>query len=300
MRTRWSKEKRRGGPRRCPGPSHARAPGFAESETVLWEEDLDTPVLLLAHTGRCRHARIVHAATGDGHIAARDTKSSQSSRHSVRPPLGKPLIVAGRARQIGVPSDLQSYRATRMVLLRGELEDLVALRRDVVLIPVEEDEVDLLRRRRWCCRRQRRRRRRRRHAELHRYAGYDVVRPVFGGKAAACAAVDTFVTVRERVPCRAVVGDRRAGGPQVTIVEVKRDYRAEIVAKARDPLVAEIPGAAVQEGAAECLGPLHGERGRRRDWRAYGIGQGEGVDRQVVDDFHRTDAGSDMGSDRPA
>jgi hypothetical protein len=70
-------------------------PETLENETALcWEEDLDASVLRLAHTWRRRHAQIVEAVTGNGHVAARDTQSGKTARHSIRPPLGEPLVVA--------------------------------------------------------------------------------------------------------------------------------------------------------------------------------------------------------------
>src|SRR5205814_6069992 len=67
---------------------------------------------------------------------------------------------------------LERHATTRAILVRGELDDLLALRSDVVFIPIEEHEIHLMRRRR---RRGRRRRRRgsRRGTELHRQAGED-------------------------------------------------------------------------------------------------------------------------------
>ena len=65
-----------------------------ESETALLrEEDLDAPVLRLAHTERRWHAQIVVAATADRHIAARDAEGHHTSRHGIGAPLGEPLIV---------------------------------------------------------------------------------------------------------------------------------------------------------------------------------------------------------------
>ena len=64
------------------------------SETALLrEEDLDAPVLRLAHTERRWHAQIVVAATADRHIAARDAEGHHTSRHGIGAPLGEPLIV---------------------------------------------------------------------------------------------------------------------------------------------------------------------------------------------------------------
>src|SRR5215831_6411956 len=118
--------------------SLAGSRGLGERDDLLWEEDLDATVLRLAHTGCGWHARIVHAATGHDHIAARHALGRQSVGDGIGTPLRKSLIVAGRAREIGIACDLQPDRATRLVLLRSEQDDLLALRRDVILIPVEE------------------------------------------------------------------------------------------------------------------------------------------------------------------
>jgi len=72
----------------------SRTPGLLQSETALLrEEDLDAPVLRLAHTERRWHAQIVVAATADRHIAARDAEGHHTSRHGIGAPLGEPLIV---------------------------------------------------------------------------------------------------------------------------------------------------------------------------------------------------------------
>ncbi len=79
--------------RRCPGPhSEAREPVGDD----LREHDLDAPVLRLANSKRGRNARVVHAATGDHHVAARHPHAGQSVRHRIGAPLGKPLVVARR------------------------------------------------------------------------------------------------------------------------------------------------------------------------------------------------------------
>src|SRR4029077_16915505 len=100
----------------------------------------------------------------------------------------EPLVVPGRAREIGVTGNLQPHRPTRSVLLRCDLDDLLTLRGDVLLIPIEEDQIHLRRWRRWRRRRQRRRRRWW-GAKLHRHAGEEVVRMIAGGVLAAAATV---------------------------------------------------------------------------------------------------------------
>src|SRR6516225_767038 len=235
-------------------PAFGRTPGDFENETALLrEDDLDAPVLRLAHTWRRRYAQIVEAVTGNGHVTARYTQRGKTGRHGIGAPLGEPLVVGVRAGGVGVAVDLDLDRAARLVLLRRELDDFLTLRRDVILIPVEEDEEHFLSRWRRRGRRGRGRRRRRRHAELHRYAGHQIVRVVFAGKSAACAAVCSAGAMRERVSRRAVVGNRLVGGPQETIVEVKRDLGGEFEAKPRDRLIAEPPAAAVYQSAAEGL-----------------------------------------------
>jgi hypothetical protein len=67
------------------------------SEIFLREDDLYAPVLRLAHARCCWHARIVHAATGYDHVGACHTEGGQCVGYGIRPPLGEPLVVAGRA-----------------------------------------------------------------------------------------------------------------------------------------------------------------------------------------------------------
>src|SRR5207244_11853487 len=116
-----AKENRRGEPRRwgIPGASQ-ESPGFQRRETLLREEDLDAPVLRLTHTRSRRHARIVHATTDDSHVGARDAEGGERIRYSISPSLGEPLVVAGRAREVGVTRDLEPHRTTSPVLLRCE------------------------------------------------------------------------------------------------------------------------------------------------------------------------------------
>src|ERR1700739_3386294 len=63
-----------------------------ESETALLrEEDLDAPVLRLAHTWRRRHAEIVEAVTGNSHVATRYAQRGETGRHGIRPRPREPL-----------------------------------------------------------------------------------------------------------------------------------------------------------------------------------------------------------------
>jgi hypothetical protein len=59
----------------------------AGEERALRENDLDAPVLRLAHTERRRNPRIVHAATGDDHVVARHAHAFEGDRHGVCAPL---------------------------------------------------------------------------------------------------------------------------------------------------------------------------------------------------------------------
>ena len=107
---------------------------------------------------------------------ARYAKPPENRSHGIRATLREPLVVAGGTRKIGVAGDLDLNRTTRLVMGYRGLEDLHPLGRDVIFIPVEEHQVDLMGwRRRWCGRRWRRCRRRRR-AKHHRQAGDDILR----------------------------------------------------------------------------------------------------------------------------
>src|SRR5438270_12979917 len=57
----------------------------------LRKADLDTPVLRLAHALRSWHPRVVLAAAGARHVAARDAQIRQGVRESVGTSLRKPL-----------------------------------------------------------------------------------------------------------------------------------------------------------------------------------------------------------------
>ena len=101
---------------------------FRIETALLWEDDLDAPVLRLAYAWRGWYARIVHAASGDGHIAARHALRRQSVGHCVCAPLGQALVVTSGTRQVCVTRHLDPHRAARLVLLRCERDDLLALR----------------------------------------------------------------------------------------------------------------------------------------------------------------------------
>src|SRR5262249_51609390 len=149
------------------------------------------------HAIRSRYTKIILTATENGHVATRDAERCQRICHGVRTALREPLVVASRARSVGVTGHLEPHRAARLVLLRRGLDDPLALRGDVVLIPIEEHQVHLWRwwrhRRRWQWRR-----RRRWGAKLHRHAGHDILR-VVAGRVATGAAIGPSVALRERV-----------------------------------------------------------------------------------------------------
>ena len=60
----------------------------------LREDDLDPAILRLANAWRRGNARIVHAATGDGHVAAWHTKPFERGGDGIGTPFGEPLVVA--------------------------------------------------------------------------------------------------------------------------------------------------------------------------------------------------------------
>jgi len=74
---------------------HVLAPGICNRGDRLRENDLDAPVLRLAHAWRRWDARVVHAAACDNHIAARHAEPFEGGRHRVGAPFGKPLVVSG-------------------------------------------------------------------------------------------------------------------------------------------------------------------------------------------------------------
>ena len=60
----------------------------------LREDDLDAAVLRLANAWRRWNTGVVHAATGDHHVAAGYAKPFECGRHRIGTTLGKPLVVA--------------------------------------------------------------------------------------------------------------------------------------------------------------------------------------------------------------
>ena len=84
-------------------------PKLARAESSLREDDLDAAILRLAYAVRCWNAQVVLAAAGDHHVAARDAEPFEGGGNGVGAPLGKPLVVAGRSRSIGVAGYLQSH-----------------------------------------------------------------------------------------------------------------------------------------------------------------------------------------------
>src|SRR5271169_4663483 len=191
----------------------------AADNYALGEHDLDAPVLRLAYTERRRHPWIIHTAAGDDHFVTRHTHTLESSCHGVGTALREPLIVAGRPGKIGVAGDLDLHRTARLVVGRRGFEDLGALRGDVVFIPVEEHQIDLMRRwRRWC--RRGRRGRCRRRVKHHRQAGDDVLRTVFDvsdvGDEAACGLRPYPINVRRAIAARS----SPSRGPDIAVVNI--------------------------------------------------------------------------------
>src|SRR5262249_27349403 len=132
------------------GSGGAMAPGVGGNETALGEDDLDAPVLGFAYAVWRRHPKVVLATAADCHVAARHTQLLESGCDRIGAPLGEPLVVAGRAGGIGETGNLEPDGTASFVLIGCQLDDLHALRRDVVFIPIEEHEVDLLLCRRRC------------------------------------------------------------------------------------------------------------------------------------------------------
>ena len=189
----------------------------------------------------------------------------------------------------------QPHRAARLVLVRRELDDLHALRRDVVLIPVEEHEVDLLARRRRGCRRRRRRGRRRRRAELHRQAGDDILclvaRLVFRG-----ARREPDPREREH----ALVVEGWVGRCEITVIEVEGQQRVDVIPDTGDRLVSEQPAAAFKQSPAdryawaeisECRAARRVPRRPERESSARR--RRERVERHAVDDIDGADTEAD-------
>src|SRR5689334_3310596 len=210
----------------------------------LREDDLDAAVLRLAYAWCRWNTGVVHAAAGDDHVAAGYAKPFERDCHRIGPPFGEPLVVARRARQVGIAGDLQLHATARFVLVRREHKDLLPLRRDVVLIPVEEHEVDLMYRRR----RGRRRcwwRRCRRRTKLHCQAGHDIVGAVPRADLETGYHVCALTPAGEWEHALVVIG--RVRRREVAIIDVKCEQRVDIVTETRNPLIAELPGAAVLE-----------------------------------------------------
>src|SRR6516162_2988090 len=227
------------------------APKVIADPDRLREHDLDAAVLRFAYAWRRRHAQVVHAATTDDHIAARHAETLERSRDRVGAPLGQPLVVAGRPRGVGEAGNRELHAAAGFVVVGCERDDLLALRRDVVLIPVEEHEEHLVHRRRWR-RRWGRRRWRRRRAELYRQGPHDVL-----------CVVTRFVvgSGSESVG----EGERSSGGAesrfcasQVAISDVEGQHRADVKPDAGNRLIPEIPYVARQECAADRRAPWNG------------------------------------------
>src|SRR5215831_16535917 len=131
-----------GDPRR-PGWGPPTGPG-SRDESALWEHDLDAAILRLAYAWRRRHAQVVHTATTDDHVAARHAETLERGGDRVGAPLGQPLVVAGRTRGVGEAGNSELHAAAGFVVVGCERDDPLALRREVVLIPVEEHEEHLV------------------------------------------------------------------------------------------------------------------------------------------------------------
>ncbi len=70
-----------------PEPLQQGSGASAGEKRALREDDLDAPVLRLAHAERRGNPRIVHAATGDDHFVARHAHPFEGDRHGVCAPL---------------------------------------------------------------------------------------------------------------------------------------------------------------------------------------------------------------------
>src|SRR5204863_7866379 len=95
--------------RRCRGL--CLAPAVASERDPLREDDLDAAVLRLAHAVRSRYALVVLAATADRHLLPGYAEPDHGVGDGVGTALGEPLVVAGRARGIGVAGDLDRDRS---------------------------------------------------------------------------------------------------------------------------------------------------------------------------------------------
>src|SRR5207248_166490 len=104
----------------------------------LREDDLDAAVLRLAHAIRSRHALVVLAAATDRHLLTWYAEPQHRGGDSVGAPLGEPLVVASRARGVGVSGDLDRDRPTGTEHCGCLLDDRHAFRCDRRLVPIEE------------------------------------------------------------------------------------------------------------------------------------------------------------------
>src|SRR6516164_5312360 len=108
-------------------------------------DDLDAAVLRLSDAIRRRYAKIVLAAPGDHESVLWHPVLHQHGGYSVGPPHGQSLVVVGRARGVGKPSDLNGYGGSRFIRLRGQPDDFPPTRTHNSAIPVKEDQEN----RRW-------------------------------------------------------------------------------------------------------------------------------------------------------
>jgi hypothetical protein len=117
-----------------------RRPEFeGRLDAFLREDDLDAAVLRLAHAVGGRNALVVLAAAADHHLLARYAEPGQGVGDVVGAPLGEPLVVAGRARGVGVAGHLDLHRG-RAGGFRRLLHDPHPVRGDRVAIPIEEHQ----------------------------------------------------------------------------------------------------------------------------------------------------------------
>ena len=108
-------------------------------------DDLDAAVLRLSDAIRRRYAKIVLTAPGDHESVMWHPVLHQHGGYSIGPPHGQSLVVVGRARGVGKPSDLNGYGGAGSEPVSSQLDDLSPARTDNGAVPVKEDQVH----RRW-------------------------------------------------------------------------------------------------------------------------------------------------------
>ena len=85
-------------------------------------------------------SQVVLAAPGNHHRALRHPVLRQHGGYGVGPPHGQALVVIGRARCVGKSGDLNGYRGSRFIRLRGQPDDFPPTRTHNSAIPVKEDQ----------------------------------------------------------------------------------------------------------------------------------------------------------------